>query len=235
MTVRTSPNHFLYAMRRKQHDTHDLWRECEGNSVYFDYDWMGEDYACTTTTDDGYVITVTGTPDYDYLDLDDEGFGTVDEEYQPDIMDHAYTGWQRNDGDVVVSMSGRTYGYVKFLYSDLSLAKRIEYKRKAGMARHDAWLAAREDLRREAEYVHRMMRGDYYRTYMEVTVTYNGQEICNEGIGSGIYFDEGDMVNSTWADYLEPEARHAIKHHRKMQALSRTVPLTPVTPRVEIL
>jgi len=240
MTVRQYLGHFAQEQRRKRiKPAPCVFQQNEGHRL----SWCLEEtsstsrirYAATTTTDDGYTVTVTVEPDYDsYYHFEDEGFGELKEHY---AHENTPEGWVGRDGWVLVERHWRRRGTSLWLVSDYSLADRWDFNwRTLGMNSHDARLKAMADLKRDAGYARRILDGDCDRCFMTVTVTFAGRELADDSIGSGTYFDDwNSMVEDIWHHYLKHTVNHCIEEHRKQRQRARHTPLMTPYPSIELI
>ena len=151
--------------------------------------------------------------------------------YSADDVDaEASIGWMDREGHVLFDADPRGYR-VDWAWWDAdtagwTLADRIAQRRKAGMARHDAWLSARESIRREFDYFQEVWDAGYVG-YIVTLYDANGNEINNESCwGFEAVGDYAvDEARGT-ADYMAEERakyweRETVKAREAMRAAGR--------------
>lgn len=128
----------------------------------------------------GFDVVVRARPEDDYS-LEDVGLGRF-------LYGHEHKGDLRRKG----AASGEMTHYRPLQ----SLGERIRYRRvQMGMARHDAWLSAREEEKRELALAEEYASGDRCPFYVSVKVYRNGLELGSSGIG--MCDGDGDYLKQT--------------------------------------
>ena len=147
-----------------------------------------------------------------------------------DVDAEASIGWVDREGRVLFDADPRGYRVAwAWWIADTegwTLADRIAQRRKQGMARHDAWLSARESIRREFDYFQEVWDAGYVG-YIVTLYGADGEEVeCESCWGFEAVDDYAGREARDAADSMADERakyweRETVKAREAMRAAGR--------------
>ena len=147
-----------------------------------------------------------------------------------DVDAEASIGWMDRDGHVLFDADPRGYR-VDWAWWDAdttgwTLADRIAQRRQQGMARHDAWLSARESIRREFDYFQEVWEAGYVG-YVVTLYDADGEEVEHdscwgfEAVGNYAGHEAREAADHMADERAKYWERETIKAREAMRAAGR--------------